>query len=57
MKRQGEGEGEAEKGGDVMLHTDRGLLASHMITHTLAHMHTGRYTYNYMYTLTTEKSF
>ena len=26
--------GEAEKGGGVMLHTDRSLLASHMITHT-----------------------
>ena len=38
--------GEAEKGGGVTLHTeeDRSLLASHMITHT------GRYTYNNMYT-------
>ena len=55
MKRQGEGEGETEKGGEVMLHTDRGLLTSHTITHT--HTHTGRYTYNYLYTLTTERSF
>ena len=43
---RGEGEGEAEKGGEVTLHTDRSLLASHMITHMHArtHTHTGRYT-------------
>ena len=34
MQRQGEGEGRPEKGGKVTLHTDRSLLASHMITHT-----------------------
>ena len=33
-EEEGRGRGEAEKGGEVMLHTDRGLLASHMITHT-----------------------
>ena len=49
------GGGGGREGGEVMLHTDRGLLASHMITHT--HTHTGRYTYNYLYTLTTERSF
>ena len=34
--------GEAEKGGGVMLYTDRSLLASHMITHTHGCTHTHR---------------
>ena len=38
------GGGEAEKGGGVMhmLHTDRSLLASHMITHMHACTHAQR---------------
>ena len=31
---KGRGRGRPEKGGKVMLHTDRSLLTSHMITHT-----------------------
>ena len=41
---KGRGKGRPEKGGRVMLYTDKSLLASHMITH----MHTGRYMYKYV---------